>query len=103
MKLRALRTAFAVTFVSAGAQSGAVIALQARIVNTQGASIVAVRRAVHVAAANIWELSLDEDRDPVAADEIYAYRLTVRHRVDDPHRAVLGPREHAVAQLDVVR
>lgn len=69
--------------VSMATPGGAVIPLQARLVNTQGSSVVSARRAIHVDASANWDLAVDEDRDPVGPSDAYSYRLTVRHRPAD--------------------
>ncbi len=71
--------------VSAATQSGSLIQFQARLVNFQKSWIASARRAVRVDADSIWELYLDDERDPVAPGETYTYRLTARHRPTDPN------------------
>lgn len=74
-------------FVSMGAPNGAVINLQAHLINQQGSTIVTARRAVRVDGGTIWDLRLDADRHPVAVSDIYTYHLTARHRPSDPNPA----------------
>ncbi|MEO8602099.1 MAG: hypothetical protein ABI629_05940 [bacterium] len=69
--------------VNAAAQNGAVIHFQAYLVNVQGSNIAAARSAVHVETAPIWDLAVDEDRDPVGAADLLTYVLTARHRPSD--------------------
>ncbi len=71
--------------VSAATQSGSLIQIQARLANLQKSYVASARRAVRVDADSIWELFLDDERDPVAPAETYTYRLTARHRPTDPN------------------
>ncbi len=70
-------------FVSAATQNGAVVRFRAYLLNAQGQNITTARSALHVETAPIWELAVDEDRDPVGATDVYIYRLTARHRPTD--------------------
>jgi len=77
--------------VSVGSPNGGVIALQSRLVNSQGSYVASARHAVHIEGGRIWDLFLDADRNPVSAAEPFNYRLTVRPRPSDaePAEAVL--------------
>lgn len=69
--------------VSAGAINGSLINFQARLVNVQGSYVTAARSAVRIDAGTIWDLYLDDQRDPVGLGETFTYRLTLRHRPSD--------------------
>ncbi|MDX2170208.1 MAG: hypothetical protein SF182_24265 [Deltaproteobacteria bacterium] len=71
-------------YVSMSTPAGALIPFQARLINQQGSMIATARRAVRVDSGTVWELRLDDDRDPVSAAEVYTYELTARHRPSDP-------------------
>lgn len=71
-------------FASMAPPSGAVINFQARLVNQRGFITGSARRGVHVDTAPRWEITADEDRDPIGPGETFAYRIDVRHRPSDP-------------------
>jgi len=69
---------------SMSAQSGALLHFQARVLNQTGFIQASARRAVHVDAAPMWDLAVDEDRDPVGPSETLTYRIHYRHRPTAP-------------------
>jgi hypothetical protein len=71
-------------YVSMSTPAGALIPFQARLINSQGSIIASARRAVRVDGGTVWDLRVDDDRDPVSAAEVYSYELTARHRPSDP-------------------
>jgi uncharacterized repeat protein (TIGR01451 family) len=74
--------------VSVGVGNGSLVHFQARLANGQnGSATASARRAVRVHAAPIWDLALDEDRDPVGPGDRLTYRINVRHRPTDPDPA----------------
>lgn len=75
--------------VRAAAVNGSVIPLQARLVRNPGISLQnsitdVVKSAVRVDSTSIWDLSLDEDRDPVGPLQEFTYRIVARHRPEGP-------------------
>lgn len=72
-------------YVSMATPAGALIPFQARLINQQGSMIASGRRAVRVDVGTIWDLRLDDDREPVSAAEVYTYEITARHRPSDPN------------------
>lgn len=80
-------TVMANPVVSMAAPAGAVIPIQAHLTGFRGVFDVTGRTATRVDGGSIWELRVDDERDPVVPGEIFTYRLTARHRPTDPNPA----------------
>lgn len=78
-------TVMANPIVSMGAPAGAVIPIQAHISGLRDVYTATARTALRVDGGSVWELWMDDDRDPVTPTEVYTYRLTARHRPTDPN------------------
>jgi hypothetical protein len=62
------------------AQTGALLHFQAGVSTFSGFIQTLARRSVHVDPAPMWDLAVDEDRDPVGPSELLNYRVHFRHR-----------------------
>ena len=78
-------TVMANPIVSMAAPAGAIIPLQAHIRGLRGIYTASARTALRVDGGSVWELWMDDDRDPVTPTEVFTYRLTARHRPSDPN------------------
>lgn len=68
--------------VSAGTVNGSVISFNARLMPPASTRYIlaSARKAVRVDSNSVWDLSLDEDRDPTSPGETLTYRVVTRHR-----------------------
>jgi len=73
--------------ISAATQNGAVARFRAYLLNGQNLNITTARSAVRVETAPSWDLTVDEDRDPVGPGDTLTYHLTTRLRPSEPASA----------------